>query len=394
MNKLDFSHLLTIYRACKFDMDGKSATLTVSDKIFQALQIAFDLDNLDDSGLSCACDPDKIKVGATIRLFVSDPKIGLGYLAKNFNALISMRRAAFIEPRNYFLIEEKFYRDDPNPPSSILRYRKVLELIKILEKCSAYLDKDREELVFINGGKYAVPIKYTAGELANVDVPAIEKLLKNFEVKDDSHIEQKIAILTETLLALMNGASPGWRFKNLLIESVELQDKFADGYKLYLANFSYEKVRNDLQAWKVDYTGKLHKAFADIQNQLLSMPVATVIVATQLKQVAKEGGANFLNNVAVLIGCWIFSALFLLLCFNQFTTLKVFESEIERQRKKMAEEYEVVLAMKDFKEVFDSLKMRVNTQQCILKVVLGVLVIGIVLAHVFFWLLSKEYFQS
>ena len=121
MDKVEFSCLLKIYRASNFAADGKNASLFVENtSIREALLIAIDEDNIDDSGISIDGDPDKIEVGNTIKIFVQAPKISLGYLAVNFNALLAMRRATFEEPKNYYLIQEKFSRDEPAPPFCLL----------------------------------------------------------------------------------------------------------------------------------------------------------------------------------------------------------------------------------------------------------------------------------
>jgi hypothetical protein len=390
MTELEFSHLLTIYRASQFAADGKSATVQVMDEaVLYALHLA--LENVDDSGITTDDDADKIAVGDAVRVHIRLPKISLGYLASNFGSLLAMRRAAFAEPKNYFLITERYEKGGENPPIAVTRYQKVLALIGLLRKCAAYLDKDRGELVFIKGGKYSIPVNYSPGELAGVDLVAIDKILGFFNVKDDAHEDQKLAILAEAMMGMLDGVAAGRRFITLLLELQQLSEKFADGYKLYLANFSYDKVRDELQAWKVEYTGKIHKVFGDIQNQLLSIPVATVIVATQLKLVGKKEFAIFLANVAVVIGCWIFALLFMMLCRNQYRTLQVLEGEVDRQEKKMKSDYESVLEM--FEEVFTSLRGRVKDQKRALVGVVFILIIGLAVAHYFWWQLTKGYFQ-
>lgn len=390
MTKIEFSHLLRIYRASNFAADGKSASVHIENAaVREALSIALHDDNFEDAGITVDGNPDDIKVGDVIEIQVQIPKISLGYLALDFDTLLSMRRATFLEPKNYYLIKERYSKADSAPPFSVTRYRKVLQLVKLLREGAAYLDKDRDELVFIKSGKYSIPIEYTPGELAVADVDAIDKIIGLFGEEDDAHKEQKLAVLTTAVLSLLEGVTVGRRFRKLLIDLPELSNKFADGYKIYLANFSYDKVRDELQAWKVDYTAKIHKVFGEIQNQLLGIPIATVVVATQLKLAGQNDKAIFLANIAVVIGCWIFSALFLLLCRNQEKTLEVLEVEINRQEQKMKADYEPVLTM--FKEVFTSLRGRVADQKRVLIGVRVILGIGFVVAHYFWWQLTKGY---
>ena len=56
-----------------------------------------------------------------------------------------------------------------------------------------------------------------------------------------------------------------------------------------------------MEAAKVDYVAKIHKTLIDIQGQLLAIPVATIIVASQLKS-NQTCGVDFWTNIAVLAG--------------------------------------------------------------------------------------------
>jgi hypothetical protein len=99
-------------------------------------------------------------------------------------------------------------------------------------------------------------------------------------------------------------------------------------YRLFVSNFSYDKVRSELEAAQVEYTAKIHKVFTDIQNQLLTIPVATVVVATQME--LATGSDQFWIDTAVLMGSFIFVILVGFLVCNQKHTLDTLEKEITR----------------------------------------------------------------
>ena len=105
----------------------------------------------------------------------------------------------------------------------------------------------------------------------------------------------------------------------------ELQKKFSDGYNLFASSFSYDKIRDEVETAKVEYTGKIHKVFSDIQNQVLGIPIASIVVATQMKDAGAKTATTYevYVNSAVLLGCWIFVLLTGLLIWNQQHTLKV-----------------------------------------------------------------------
>lgn len=382
MSDVQFKDLLVLYRSAQFEQNGEVAHLEITDhQKLNALKLCLSSDeNLDDSGIRLELgDPDNLAIGQVVQLRVSAPRSGLGKLAKNIDHLVRIDNAGIEEPKRYFLIEEKFAKGDEAIPDVVLRYRKILLFVDLLKQCAAYVDKTTSELIFLHDGKFVIPVKYTWNQASIVDLKTLDKLLAFFN--EDTHKEQKLSILTNTALNLVEISALGRRFSTLLTELQDLYNKFAEGYKIFIADFSYDKVRNEFEAFRVEYAGKIHKIFSDIQNQLLTIPVATVIVATTMKSVTTD--SSRLTNQAVLLGAWVFAILFILLCANQWKTLSGLNREILRQQKVMKEDYPTISPT--FEDIFDWLSDRVRLQFRFLTGVAAVLVIGLFSAHYFYF---------
>ncbi len=171
------------------------------------------------------------------------------------------------------------------------------------------------------------------------------------------------------------------RFQYLLANLKELKKRYEDGYKIFASGFSYEKVRDQVEAARVEYTGKIHKVFSDIQNQLLSIPVATIIVATQMKS-AKDLGYEFWVNSSVLAGCWVFAILMIFLLHNQLLTLNVLRDEIDRQERQLKKEFSMIAD--SFSNTFSYLSRRAFTQRAVIWVIDLFVVLGLALSHVIY----------
>lgn len=393
MSKVTFQKLVSIYRHIAFEQNATVGSLTLSnDDLKNTLIELLELDNLDDSGLSLASgDPEHILSGQTVRLHVNAPRIGIGILAKNLNDLLVSNKSCIEERKNYFLADCKFAKQDQPVPNGVKRYRELLEFIQLLKSAAAYLELEREELIFIHEGKFSIPVKYTSDDLIASDFDAIKKIEESFA--NDLHKEQKLAILADALISLVRSAPPLERFNRLLTHLPELLSKFSDGYRLFVSNFSYDKVRSELEAAQVEYTAKIHKVFTDIQNQLLTIPVATVVVATQMK--LATGSDQFWINTAVLMGSFIFVILVGFLVCNQKHTLDTLEKEITRQKKLIAKEYQAVAS--NFDDIFKKLNERLNFQKTILSVIGLILLIGFVMANTVYFILTPtawEWFTS
>lgn len=376
MSKVTFQKLVSIYLNVAFEPNANEGNLILlNDNLRNTLAELLEEDNLDDSGLSLASgDPNNILTGQTVRLYINSPRIGIGILAKNLNELLGANKSCIEERKNYFLIDCQFAKQDQQVPDGVMRYRALLEFIQLLKSAAAYLELEREELIFIHEGKFSIPIKYSLDDLLVADLESIQKIEESFS--DDLHKEQKLAILADALIALVKGAPPTERFNRLLTHLPELLSKFSDGYRLFVSNFSYDKVRSELEATQVEYTAKIHKIFTDIQNQLLTIPVATVVVATQMKQAT--GADQFWINTAVLIGSVIFAILVGFLVWNQKHTLDTLAQEIARQKTLIAEKYKAIAP--NFNDIFEKLNKRLRFQKIILLVIGIILLTGFALA--------------
>jgi len=383
MSSIKFTDLVNIYRIADFEQ-GERATLSVANQtILDSLNLALNDENLYESGITIESgDPDDLKIGQIIRLNIGAPRFGLGRLARTVGDLLDTGAVAS-EPKRYFVISLKFFNEDPVVPLPIERYRKYLKFVELLKECADYFDSNSNELVFIKEGKFSIPIILTEHQLSQIDFSKIDKLLGYFT--DDTHKNQKISILTNAIIAITQISSVRKRFSTLILEISELLSKFGDGYKIFISDFSYDKIRDKFEEAKVENSSKLHKIFSDIQNQLLALPVATVIVATQMKTTGDQAAS--LGNTALLIGAWIFAILFAILWFNQFRTLLTLEGEIKRQESVLKQDFESLGSM--FNDIFIPLHTRIRNQKILLSVVLILVVSGLVASHYFYNQISK-----
>ena len=218
-----------------------------------------------------------------------------------------------------------------------------------------------------------MPVRYSAADLApELDV-SIRRLIVLFD--DSLHREQKLAMLANAVQETTARVEPRARFVELLCNLDEVTRAVTESYRLFCSNFSYERIKSDIQDAHIEFTTKIHKTFSDIQSQLLAIPVATVIVATQMKRAEWING-QFWINTGVLLGSAIFVVLFLLLVVNQVHTLAVLEEEIDRRQATIAKDHERIKDL--FEGTFRALRGRVVVQRRIITIVCVIVVIGFI----------------
>ncbi len=379
-NVTTFEQLVTIYRDIQFIENSQLGRFEITNTNQLDLLNSL-LEDGEDSGLNIRSG--NPSVGETIELNVGNPKMAICIIATNLDNLLTAPKAKLRERLRYFVIESKFSCLDEVIPQSIAYYRQVLKLINLIKEASAYLDEENGELIFINDGKFPLPIQYSAEQVLNADMTAINQLLEAFS--NDTHQEQKLAILSKSIHTICGSANPNERFGVLLAHLVDLQKSFSEGYRLFVADFSYEKIIDQLETAKLEEIGKIHKTFSDIQNQILGIPVATIIVATQMKEATSVGYA-FLVNSAVLVGCWVFVILSLLILKNQKHTLTAIGDEINRKKTQISTEYSSVANL--ITQSFTFLEQRLKAQKIAFCFVNLIVCIGLLSAHILYFMMT------
>lgn len=313
------------------------------------------------------------QVGDSVKVELSDPRIGLGLIADTFHDVLQFPRGRFECPKFFWLEKSLAYSDEAlTKDPTFSRYQLVIEWVALLAEAAAYFDKENEELVFLKDGKFSVPVLYSTQELASFDETALRSLVKRFEDHDKMR-DQLLAILAEAVVKQIAGTEPKRRFSVLLAHLPETLKSFDEGHRLYVANFSYEKVRDELQAAKLEELAKINKTFADVQGQILGIPVATILVATQFKPATVWDQVAWVNS-SVLLGVLIFVLLANFAMRNQLHTLDAIEEEIKRKEEKVRTDYAKV---KDIVgNTFTSLKSRLMCQRLAFWTVQALLVLG------------------
>ncbi|EOG8379548.1 hypothetical protein [Pseudomonas aeruginosa] len=378
-----FNRLAVIYSDITFGAQSREGDLTIkNDDQLQSLKSLLAEPREYALFLLPERPTDALKVGETIRLRADDPRTGIGLLADEFDDVLNFPQGRIREPR-FYLIPVAWASTGNAPPDQVQRYRHVLSLVKLLEECSAYLDKENQELVFIDDGKFIIPVTFSSRDLPKLDIASLQVLITRFG--EDTHREQKITILAKSVQRICGAKPPQQRFADLLDRIPEVLKQFDEGYRLFVADFSYDKVLDQMETAKLEELAKIHKTFADVQNQILGIPVATIIVATQLKE-TDAINAIFWVNTAVLVGVWVFVVLTWLVMRNQLHTLDALDNEIQRKKVKIEKEYAPIRDVVG--SIFPQLEARLRTQRCAFRTVDVVVTIGLILAHIMYFLLT------
>lgn len=383
MAQTTFNQLVQIYKQITF-FDGRKGRLIINDQVqLDLLKSALDDPRNTGIYLKAPVLQDELIIGSTVEVEAGDPRTGLGLLADNFDDILNFRKGRFEEPRNYYLLPDSWASTDSNPPEIVTKYRALIEFINLLSEAATYIDKERLDIIFVHPAKLVLPLSYESSDINTVDTEALKAILTFFNA--DMHREHKLKIFEKTLYVKLKGITENERFTKVLSGFAGIFQELKEGYSLFAADFSYEKIVNQLEVAKLEELGKINKTFSEIQNQILGIPVATIIVATQLKT-TEQFNDIFWINTAILVGVWIFAALLILVIRNQSHTLDAIKLEIKRKKSQIDNEFPAIKPV--VTKTFELLNRRVRHQRIALYAVDVVVVFGLFMAHVIYFVLT------
>lgn len=369
---ITWADLLEIYQNSVW-VDDHIANLTiVSGGIARTLQLVEASDRAyHEADIALQDDKTQLTVGSVVEVRIGSPHRSLGLLVKDWDALLASSVSRMREPSAFYIRSDQTHNSTLPPTDTLLRYRSTMKLVKLLSESALFADQQQAKLVYFADARTEVPVKFTAKDLRSIDSAQVDLLEKALE--GEVHAEQRLGILADAVVELVSGQSAAGRFHYLMQNVDELVRRVNDGYRLFASSFSYSKIRSELEKTQSEYVARIHKTFSDIQGQLLGLPVASVVVATQMK--APTGcSPELLANVAVVCGACLFAALLITSCINQWMTLDAISRELKGQRARLNAEFTEIKDL--FTGSFDALDGRVLWHRWIMVVIVGLSVVG------------------
>lgn len=343
MAEVVFQDLLQIYRNTRFTSADEGLLTIASLQTIEILTkigaVERESDEIYDQYQIGVLEDGPLVVGSKVRITVMPPSRSIGFLLPDYAALLKTINEEFKELNNFYVISMDYASSDGEVPDPILSYRSVLGIGAILKEHAAYVDAGQHELVFIGASKTAVPVLVTPADLTSKISEEYDRLDRLFQ--GTLHGNEKGALLDTAVIDLVAPQLRSQRFGYLLRNLERICDEVEKGYRLFASSFSYSKIRNEVETARVDFLGKIHKTIVDIQGQLLALPIATIVVASQMKA-APACGTPFWTNFSVLLGAWIFVIFLAIAVVNQWHTLSVLGGEIERQKDRLLDDYAAV----------------------------------------------------
>jgi len=312
--------LETILKILHSSVPKIDGTILLCNYIIEDVKIINDLQQKDIIG---NLSNHSLKNGDEILLEFSILKLRSVGIFTNKNNFIKQYRYAKPSSKVYLLDTREFLEDT----SFYLKYTTVLELIGEIRESSKFT-YDEEEitnvLIVKEDNSLFMGLIYEnvdVEELSDVAVPLINAFVAI--LKEDNQLDKKNIYLNQ-LIEYVAKYEENKRFSLLLQNFIDFSNKAIATYSFYLRNFSYNKLKLELDSKALEFNQKLQSVINDSQTKLIAIPAAFILVLSNLDYENIESYKNIIST----FGLFIFSILIQLFVNNQKSALKFIEENI------------------------------------------------------------------
>ncbi|MCH4245968.1 hypothetical protein [Acinetobacter gerneri] len=167
----------------------------------------------------------------------------------------------------------------------------------------------------------------------------------------------------------------------------KIYDVIKNNYEVYMSEFTFSKVKREVEKFRTENITRINKAFSDIQMQIVTIPASVIIVAANFKT-AKDFSLK--TNSVILFGAIFFAIAVYYICENQKDTLENINHEVKSHKREL-EKNPLFIADNEIQLNYAFLNNRYHRQirnLCWIK--LGVLT-SIILTIIIYLTINSEY---
>lgn len=248
--------------------------------------------------------------------------------------LSSLRRLGFYNTCSDFITsnkkskKEKFYIFEikSSDQSDNIFIKNFLDIYSISEFINLLsIESQGERIILVENRYLKLNIDYCSEDISRDERFFSEGFITSFlDQYTNSSKEIKIIYKNE-LLEFLEPVNRNERFKYLFKNFNDFNEKCILGYEYYLSNFSYNKLKNELDNAVSDFHKNIRSVINDSQGKLIAIPASVLLVFTTVdtKEIIQD------KNLFIFLASFIFALLMHLFIINQLNALSIIRKNKE-----------------------------------------------------------------
>jgi hypothetical protein len=244
------------------------------------------------------------------------------YLSKDsfltWNQYNYPEKEVYIYEINDFLINNIFFNE---------RFSIIVNLIDVLGQNSKnryYTDEILNLLIVREDKSLLLYFKYLPEDLDLIDNSSLNNITNFIEILGENIAPDRKNIYINELIDYLLPIEEKDRFSYLIKNFDEFIHRASASYNYYLRNFSYNKLKIELDTKALDFVIKIQGVVNESQTKLIAIPAAIVFACTTLEYEK----INSIKNYLILVGMIMFCIFIQIFINNQKSALKFIENNI------------------------------------------------------------------
>ena len=309
--------------------DAVIVKVIINNEILKQIRQFYD-DNLienikDSSGSLINIDNVSVSSQAVFIEFVTAELKKKGYYITFADFVVDNR---FESDETFYIQELNYNNEFSGNHEKIEKYKTLLGLIqKLILKSKFVKDEDVKTLFIFQENKFIeLPIDngiVYEDFLQSENISIVEEYVKSI----DEYKEKRSIFLQELIDFLSLEKSD--KFQYLLSNFKEFFERCNTSFEFYLSNFSYNKVKMEIDNSVLEHSKNIRNIINDAQSKLIAIPAAFVLAATQLD----FANVISIKNVIIIASSFIFSYIISIFIQNQKNALKIVSENVDNYKK-------------------------------------------------------------
>ncbi|WP_343686735.1 hypothetical protein [Chryseobacterium gleum] len=179
-------------------------------------------------------------------------------------------------------------------------------------------------LIYFENRYLKIPNILSPDNISKIEYVLDKDLLTNFFIDYEKSSDEIKAIFKSELINFLNEISEGERLKFLYYNFSDFYKRCIIGYEYYIKDFSYIKVKTELDNAVLDFSKNIRTVVNDSQNKLIIIPAAVVLAFTTFE--VKEPFNT--KNIFVLASSVLFAYMMDSFVNNQKSALEIIKTNI------------------------------------------------------------------
>lgn len=268
-------------------------------------------------------DSSDLKIGDEVTIKLSDfhlNKFGIYYDQESF---LKKNRINTLNPE-YYLLKEKVLSSENNDFNN--SYKAIIKLIQNLKELSKF-DSEKNLIIFQDKKAISILLDYNIRDLKKIS-NNLEPINKFSEELIEKKNTEKYLLLINELIEFLGEIKEEKRFSYLLRNFKEFYDKTEASYGFYLSNFSFNKLKMELDNSVLDFSKNIRSVINDSQTKLIAIPAASLLIYTNIDW----DDSWVLKSLFLVISSFLFSFLIEVFIKNQESSLSIISDNMKNYK--------------------------------------------------------------